>query len=78
MITAAERRAKIEKLKRDREIKEKEKKDREEAKLATEAGKKTSNDLITEILQKQTDNNNKILMDPSYPGSARGEANEET
>ena len=32
MITATERRAKIEKLKRDRELKDKEKKEREEAK----------------------------------------------
>lgn len=37
MITAAERRAKIEKLKRDREIKEEERKKREAEKAANES-----------------------------------------
>ena len=70
MITAAERRAKIEKLKRDREIKEQEKKQREEAKLVQESNKKTSNDLITEILKKTNDNKEQQLLD-QVPGSAR-------
>ena len=70
MITAAERRAKIEKLKKDREIKEQEKKQREEAKLVQESNKKTSNDLITEILKKTNDNKEQQLLD-QVPGSAR-------
>ena len=37
MITAAERRAKIEKLKRDRELKEAEKKKKEEDKILQES-----------------------------------------
>ena len=52
MITAAERRAKIEKLKRDREIKEAEKKKRDEEKLKEEDNKKASDDLIESILKR--------------------------
>ena len=55
MITAAERRAKIDKLKRDREIKEAEKKRREEEKADAATNKKTSNDLIETILKKTTE-----------------------
>ena len=72
MITAAERRAKIEKLKRDREIKDAEKKKREEEKLQQEDNKKTSDDLIAEILKKTAAGKEKQLMD-SVPLSARGE-----
>ena len=72
MITAAERRAKIEKLKRDREIKEAEKKKRDEEKLAQEDNKKTSDDLIKEILEKTNKNKEQQLM-AGGPVSARGE-----
>ena len=72
MITAAERRAKIEKLKRDREIKEAEKKKRDEEKLAQEDNKKTSDDLIKEILEKTNKNKDQQLM-AGGPVSTRGE-----
>ena len=72
MITAAERRAKIEKLKRDREIKDAEKKKREEEKLQQEDSKKTSNDLISEILKKTSASKEKQLME-GVQLSARGE-----
>ena len=72
MITAAERRAKIEKLKRDRELKEQEKKAREEQKINEREKNKTSNDLITEILKKTTDNKDKQLLDKG-PGGEKME-----
>ena len=73
MITAAERRAKIEKLKRDRELKEQEKQRQAAQAQATAAGQKSSNDLIDQILKKTENSKNTQLMNQAYPGGASGD-----
>ena len=54
MISAAERRAKIEKLRRDREAKEEERKEREKKRLQEQSNQTSSDQLIQRILSTNT------------------------
>ena len=54
MISAAERRAKIEKLRRDREAKEEERKERERKRLEEQSNQTSSDQLIQRILNTNT------------------------
>lgn len=62
MITAAERRAKIEKLRRDREAKEKERTERQEREQQAKANASTSNNLINQILAHNTEANEQLTQ----------------
>lgn len=62
MITAAERRAKIEKLRRDREAKEKERAERLAKQEAEKASASTSNNLINQILAHNTEANEALTQ----------------
>ena len=61
MQTAAERRAKIEKLRRDREAKEKERQEREAKREAESAQASTSNQIIQQILSNTRDASNELI-----------------
>jgi len=60
MITAAERRAKIEKLRRDREAKEKERQERMEKQKEEQSMQSSSNTLISKILAHNTEANEQL------------------
>lgn len=57
MITAAERRAKIEKLRKEREAKEKEREERQARQQEEQSIKSTSDQIITKILAHNTEAN---------------------
>ena len=61
MQTAAERRAKIEKLRRDREAKEKERQERQAQQEAQAASATSSNNLIQQILSNTRDHTEQLI-----------------
>ncbi len=71
MITAAERRAKIDKLRREREAKEKEREERASKQQEEEAMKTTSDQLIARILTQNLEAQDQLTSTASMPSAGQ-------
>ena len=71
MITAAERRAKIEKLRKEREAKEAERLEREKKRKEEAASSTSSNQLIQQILSHNTEASEALISSAATPGAGQ-------
>ncbi len=76
MITAAERRAKIEKLRREREAKEKEREERAVKQQEEQSMKTTSDQLITRILNQNIEAQDQLTSTASMPSAGQVQQNQ--